>query len=94
MLSPGNVTGYGLDNVCSGVSVYGLGLYSSMGTRLWDVAKHRAFLWLWVKCRFPGDDALLGRAVVLSSTLVLFVLGLTGVTSWGQGLVNYGARDI
>ena len=88
------MAGYGLGVVCSGTSVYGLGLCSSMGTGLWDIAWFRGFLWLWVKCKVPGDDVLLDRMDVLSRSVVHFALGFDSVTSWGQGLVDNGAGDI
>ena len=40
-LWPGNVAGYGLGVVCSGTSVYGFWLCSSVGSGLWDVAQLR-----------------------------------------------------
>ena len=94
LLWPWNLAGYGLAFACSGTSVYGFGLCSSIGTGLWDVAQHRGLLWLWVKCRFLGDNFLSDRAGVLSSSVIHLALGLDGVTSWVQGLVNIGAGDV
>ena len=48
LMQLGNVAVYGLRISCSGTCVYGLGLCSSIGRGLRDVAWLRCFLGLWV----------------------------------------------
>ena len=88
------MAGFWLGSACYGVCVVGFGVCSSIGRELWDAAWLRGLLWLWVVHCFPGDDIMLDGVVMLSSSMVLFSVGLNGIALGDQGLVDYGVGDV
>ena len=56
-----------------------------------DVAQLRGLLGLWVMHNFPWEDILLDGEDILSSSVVVFTLGLDDVALGSLGLVNEGA---